>query len=71
MLYAASVKVTFKKSQRRIDLIVEAEDPEQAEEKAIKQAKKIYSPGKKASYVIVTIVSETEAINSLSQPNET
>lgn len=65
MLYAASVKVTFRRKQRRIDVIVNADDLEQATEKAIKQARGIYSPGKKAVYTVTSIISETEALEAL------
>lgn len=62
MLFATSVKITFNKSQRRLDLIIEADSAEQAETKALKQARKMYCPGKKASYTICAMVNETEAI---------
>lgn len=65
MLYAASVKVTFRRKQRRIDVIVNADDLEKATEKAIKQARSIYSPGKKAVYTVTNIISETEALETL------
>ncbi|HOL11090.1 MAG TPA: hypothetical protein PLH87_13260 [Bacillota bacterium] len=65
MLFGASVKVSLGKKQRRIDLIVEADNPQDAEVKAINQAKKMYFPGKKATYQLIAIVSETEAINTL------
>ncbi len=65
MLYAASVKVTFRRNQRRIDVIVNAENLEKATEKAIKQARSIYAPGKKAAYSVSEIISETEAIETL------
>lgn len=68
MLYAASIKISFGKNQRRIDLIIDAEDPKNVEEKAIKQAKKIYCPNKKATYTLLTMVSESEALESISQP---
>jgi len=61
MLYAASVKISLGKNRRRVDLIVEAPDLEQAKEKAVKQAKKIYCPGKKAIYAVNVIISESEA----------
>lgn len=61
MLYATSVRVTFRKLQRRIDIIVEAKDVEQATEKALKKARSIYAPGKKAVYTIMGMVDETEA----------
>ncbi len=75
MLYAASVKVSFKGNQRRLDIIVEAENLEQAKEKALKQARKIYAPGKKAVYSIFGIINEAEALESYSPqiadlPNE-
>lgn len=69
MLYAASVKVSYRNAQRRIDVIVEAASLEQAQEKAVKQARGIYSPHKKAIYSIIGILSETEAINRLAPEN--
>lgn len=69
MLYAASVRVSFKKAQRRLDIIVEADDLEKAKEKVLKQARKIYAPGKKAIYAIIGTVSETEAFNDFSNEN--
>lgn len=65
MLYAASVRVTFRRKQRRIDVIVNAENLEKATEKAIKQARSIYNPGKKAIYTVTEIISETEAMETL------
>lgn len=65
MLYAASVKVSYRKAQRRIDVIVEAADLERAREKALKQARSIYAPHKKAVYAVTGIVSETEAVTRL------
>ncbi len=65
MLYAASVKVTFRRNQRRIDLIVNAENLEKAKEKAVKQARSIYAPGKKALYTVCEIINETEALETL------
>lgn len=65
MLYAASVKVTFRGNQRRIDVIVNAENLEKAKEKAIKQARSIYAPGKKAVYSVTEIISESEALETL------
>lgn len=62
MLYAISVKISIKRTQRRIDLVVSAETPEQAGQKALKQARKMYAPGKKAVYTIVTLVTEDEAV---------
>jgi hypothetical protein len=66
MLYAASVKVNFKKIQRRLDIIVEADSLANAKEKVLKQAHKIYAPGKKATYAIIGTVSETEAFTDFS-----
>jgi hypothetical protein len=66
MLYAASVRVSLKKNQRRLDIIVEAENLENASEKVLKQARKIYAPGKKAIYTIIGTVSETEAYTDFS-----
>lgn len=65
MLFAASVRVTHRKNQRRIDVIVNAENLEKATEKAIKQARNIYAPGKKAVYTVTYIISETEALETL------
>jgi len=65
LLYAASVKVTHRRNQRRIDLIVNAENLEKAKEKAIKQARKIYAPGKKAVYTVSEIINEIEALETL------
>lgn len=65
MLYAASVKVNFRNHQRRIDVIVEAEDLERAKTKAVKQARNIYTPAKKATYTINEIISEAEAAQTL------
>jgi hypothetical protein len=69
MLYAASVRVSFKKTQRRLDIIVEADDLESAKEKVLKQARKIYAPGKKAVYTIIGTVSEAEAYSNFSKEN--
>lgn len=66
MLYAASVKVSYGKNHRRIDVIVEADDPEKAKAKVIKQARSIYNPGKKATYEIIGMISETEAFENFS-----
>ncbi|HBE77548.1 MAG TPA: hypothetical protein DDW65_07155 [Firmicutes bacterium] len=66
MLYAASVRVSFKRNQRRLDIIVEADNLESAKEKVLKQAHKIYAPGKKAIYAIIGTVSETEAFTDFS-----
>ncbi|HBF37674.1 MAG TPA: hypothetical protein DDW50_10170 [Firmicutes bacterium] len=71
MLFAASVRVTFKKAQRRLDIIVEAENLESAKEKVLKQARKIYAPGKKAIYTIIGTISETEIYTNFPQTNET
>jgi hypothetical protein len=65
MLYAASVKVTYRRNQRRIDLIVNADNLENAKEKAVKQARSIYAPGKKAVYTVSDIISEVEALETL------
>lgn len=75
MLFAASVKITHGKNRRRLDVIVEAPDLETAKEKALKQARNIYAPSKKAAYTLVTIIDEAEARRSLtprvpSQTNE-
>lgn len=68
MLYAISVKISAGKNQRRIDLVVSAESPEEAGEKAVKQARKMYYPGKKAVYTITTLVTEDEAIAAYTHP---
>jgi hypothetical protein len=68
MLFALSVRVSFGKNNRRLDLIVEAADTGEAETKALKQAKKIYYPGKKAVYTVIKSVSETEAFAVFSPP---
>jgi hypothetical protein len=62
MLFALSVRICRGKNSRRLDLIVEAADPDEAAVKALKQAKKIYYPGKKAVYTVIKTVSETEAL---------
>jgi hypothetical protein len=62
MLYAFSVKVSRGKNTRRLDIIVEADELQAAEAKAVKQARKLYNPGKKAVYTIVKVVSENEAL---------
>ena len=65
MLFAVSVKVSLGKSQRRLDLIVEATDAQAVEAQAIKQARRLYNPGKKAVYTVIRSVSETEALEVL------
>lgn len=70
MLYAASVKVTYQKINRRIDVIVEAETQTQAESKAVKHARSIYMPHKKAVYTVTGILNETEALRSMSSSPE-
>jgi hypothetical protein len=64
MLYAASIRVRFSKINRRIDVIIEADDLEKAKEKALKQARKIYTPDKKATYSIIGIINEVEAFDN-------
>lgn len=66
MLYAASVRVRSGKINRRIDVIIEADDLEKAKEKALKQARNIYAPDKKATYNIVGMINEVEALENLS-----
>ncbi|HEX3046239.1 MAG TPA: hypothetical protein VHY08_15895 [Bacillota bacterium] len=61
MLFAASVKVVLGQNKRRIDVIVEDQDLEKAKNKAIRQARSIYMPGKKATYTIIDIIDESEA----------
>lgn len=68
MLFAASVKVRSGKNQRRLDIVIEAEDLETAKEKALKQARKMYMPGKKALYTIVEIINEADAYQTLTHP---
>jgi hypothetical protein len=68
MLFALSVRVSLGKNHRRLDLIVEAAAAGEAEAKALKQAKKIYNPGKKAVYTVIKTVSETEALTVLAPP---
>lgn len=71
MLYAASVRVRIGKTSRRIDVIIEADELDQAKVKALKQARNIYAPGKKASYSIIGIINETEAFeNFFAQPDQ-
>lgn len=65
LLYAASVKVSYRHNQRRIDLIVNADNLEKAKDRAIKQARSIYAPGKKAVYTVSEIISEIEALETL------
>ena len=67
MLYAASIKIILGKNHRRLDLVVEADTQEEAEIKALKQARKMYLPGKKAVYSIITMISETEAIEAVTR----
>lgn len=71
MLYAASVRVRSGKTNRRIDVIIEANDPEKAKEKALKQARSIYAPDKKATYTIIGMINEVEALENLSTPPDT
>ncbi len=61
MLYAVCIKVTYRQNRKRIDVIVEAEDESKAAEKALKKARGIYAPSKKAVYTLVSMVNETEA----------
>ena len=69
MLFAASVKINFGKNQRRISVLIEAEDMESAKVKAIKQARKIYAPGKKANYTILEIINEQDAYQTVTRHN--
>jgi propanediol utilization protein len=62
MLFAFSVQVSLGKKNRRLDLIIEAVDSLEAEAKALQQAKRLYHPGKKATYTVIKSVSETEAL---------
>ncbi len=68
MLYAASVKITHGRNHRRLDVVVEAASPEEAETKALKQARKMYCSGKKAVYTLMTLIDETEAMAALTNP---
>ncbi|TCL64733.1 hypothetical protein EDC14_101831 [Hydrogenispora ethanolica] len=68
MLFAASVRVSLGKNLRRLDIVIEAEDLEAAKEKAIRQARKMYSPGKKAVYSILDIINEDDAYQTLAHP---
>lgn len=70
MLYAASVRVRFGKINRRIDVIIEADDLEKAKEKALKQARNIYAPDKKATYTIFGMINEVEAFENYSAPSD-
>ncbi len=70
MLFAASVKVSLGKNHRRLDLVIEADTIDIAKEKAIKRAHKIYSPGKKAVYAIIDIITEADAYQTLSSPKQ-
>ena len=71
MLYAASVRVRFGKTSRRIDVIVEADELDKAKARALKQARNIYAPGKKATYTLIGIINETEAFeNFFAQPDK-
>ena len=71
MLFAASIKVSYRKAQRRIDVVVEADELETAKEKAIKQARKIYLPSKKAVYTVTEIINENDAYQTLANPKST
>jgi hypothetical protein len=66
MLYAASVRVRSGKVNRRIDVIIEADDLDKAKEKALKQARNIYAPDKKATYAIIGMINEVEAFENFS-----
>ena len=66
MLYAASVKISQGRNRRRLDVIIAAENLEEAKEKALKQARHIYTPTKKATYTINQIIDETEALAEFS-----
>jgi hypothetical protein len=68
MLFAASVRVNIpRKPSRRIDLIVNAADLDAAKERAVKQARSIYLPAKKATYELMEIIDEAEAVQALQQ----
>jgi hypothetical protein len=68
MLFAASVRVNVaRKSSRRIDLIVNAANLEAAKERAVKQARSLYLPAKRATYELMEIIDEAEAVQALQQ----
>jgi hypothetical protein len=67
MLYAFSIKIRLGKNTRRLDILVEADELKAAEAKAVKQARKLYNPGKKAVYKVIQVVSESEALEVFSQ----
>jgi hypothetical protein len=67
MLYAFSIKVSLGKNTRRLDLLVEADELNTAKAKAVKQARKLYNPGKKAVYTVSRVVSENEALEVFTQ----
>jgi hypothetical protein len=69
MLFAFSVRVSLGKNNRRLDLIIEAANPFEAEAKALQQAKRLYHPGKKATYTVIKSVSETEAFEVFPPPS--
>jgi hypothetical protein len=68
MLFAASVRVNVpRKSSRRVDLIVNATDLEAAKVRAVKQARSLYMPAKRATYELLEIIDEAEAVLALQQ----
>jgi hypothetical protein len=68
MLFAASVRVKVaRKTPRRIDLIVNAKNLEAAKERAVKQARSLYAPAKRATYELMEIIDEAEAVLALQQ----
>ena len=67
MLFAASVRISLGRNHRRLSIVIEANDLETAKEKAVKQARNIYAPGKKATYTIVEIINEQDAYQTVAQ----
>jgi hypothetical protein len=67
MLYAFAIKVSLGKNIRRLDILIEADELKTAETKAVKQARKLYNPGKKAVYTVSQVVNESEALKTFSQ----
>jgi hypothetical protein len=69
MLYAFAIKVNLGKNTRRLDILVEADDLKSAEAKAVRQARKLYNPGKKAVYTVTQVISESEALEVFPGPS--
>jgi hypothetical protein len=68
MLYAFAIKVNLGKNTRRLDILIEADNLKSAEAKAVKQARKLYNPGKKAVYTVTQVISESEALEVFAGP---